>query len=282
MRAWAKARAQEERVLPDQLFQLPDLQCAWLLLALCAAPRANHALRTVPPPEVAPYAQMHDAAIWNALAALLGGKRQMPSPSCPQRWVAWAYCPPPVPHPQHIDLHSPAGTGEERRPYSTEDWGGACPPRMRDAGSGDWPHGWQSRIVNSQPLFRECRTLEPGLRRCLPAWPSPSSRRLALCSLRLQLPLPDPGCGGRVDGPQRWWFWALRWVAAGTLEPSACCATSSVSVPSALCGGILAVPVPQAVVGTALGEHSWRPAPRTDRRWTSCSISRAQPPPLRR
>ena len=103
----------------------------------------------------------------------------MPSPSCPQRWVAWAYCPPPVPHPQHIDLHSPAGTGEERRPYSTEDWGGACPPRMRDAGSGDWPHGWQSRIVNSQPLFRECvgspvpapgRTLEPGLRRCLRAF----------------------------------------------------------------------------------------------------------------
>ena len=73
VRAWAEARMQEEQELLDQLPQLPDLQCAWLLLAMCAAPRANHALRTVPPTMVAPYAKMHDDAIWDTLDALLGG-----------------------------------------------------------------------------------------------------------------------------------------------------------------------------------------------------------------
>ena len=73
VRAWAEARMQEEQELLDQLPQLPDLQCAWLLFAMCAAPRANHALRTVPPTMVAPYAKMHDDAIWDTLDALLGG-----------------------------------------------------------------------------------------------------------------------------------------------------------------------------------------------------------------
>ena len=62
-RTWAETRVQEERILLEHLPQLPDLQCAWLLLALCATPRANHALRTVPQPEVPPYAQLHDAAV---------------------------------------------------------------------------------------------------------------------------------------------------------------------------------------------------------------------------
>ena len=44
---WAKTRVQEERVLLKHVPQLPDLQRAWLLLAFCAAPRANHALRTL-------------------------------------------------------------------------------------------------------------------------------------------------------------------------------------------------------------------------------------------
>eukprot|EP00439_Symbiodinium_sp_Y106_P043359 s3366_g5.t1 len=34
---------------------------------MCASPRANHALRTVPPQAVAPYAHAHDAAIWETL-----------------------------------------------------------------------------------------------------------------------------------------------------------------------------------------------------------------------
>ena len=73
VRAWAVTRLCEEQGLLAQLPRLPDLQGAWLLLALCAAPRANHALRTIPPPDVAPYARMHDDAVWNTLATLLGG-----------------------------------------------------------------------------------------------------------------------------------------------------------------------------------------------------------------
>ena len=54
VRAWATTRAHKERYLLEQLPRLPDLQCAWLLLAMCASPRANHALRTVPPPRSPP------------------------------------------------------------------------------------------------------------------------------------------------------------------------------------------------------------------------------------
>ena len=43
-----------------------------LLLAYCASPRANHALRTVPPELIKPYAEAHDAAVWGTLQACLG------------------------------------------------------------------------------------------------------------------------------------------------------------------------------------------------------------------
>ena len=38
------------------------LQCSWLLFSMCATPRANHALRTLPPAASGGYAQAHDAA----------------------------------------------------------------------------------------------------------------------------------------------------------------------------------------------------------------------------
>ena len=51
---------------------LPDLLCAWLLLAMCASPRADHLLRTLPPDLSASYARGHDDAVWRCLLALLG------------------------------------------------------------------------------------------------------------------------------------------------------------------------------------------------------------------
>ncbi|CAE7922492.1 unnamed protein product [Symbiodinium sp. KB8] len=46
----AAKRMQEERKLLQQLPEPPDLQCSWLLLLfMCASPRANHALCTLPP-----------------------------------------------------------------------------------------------------------------------------------------------------------------------------------------------------------------------------------------
>ncbi|CAK0885381.1 unnamed protein product, partial [Prorocentrum cordatum] len=70
--AEARSRLQEERRLLDELAHLPDLQCAWLLLLLCASPRANHLLRTLPPEEIAEYARGHDGDMWATLRRLLG------------------------------------------------------------------------------------------------------------------------------------------------------------------------------------------------------------------
>ena len=64
-------RLQGEQTLLQELQQLPDLQCAWLLLLYCASPRAQHALRTVPPSESNLYAAAHDEAIWRTLQHLL-------------------------------------------------------------------------------------------------------------------------------------------------------------------------------------------------------------------
>ncbi|CAE7522469.1 unnamed protein product [Symbiodinium natans] len=75
--SWAESRMRTEQKLLSQLPRLPDLQCAWRLLAMCASPRANHTLRTaqrtVPPLDIAGYAQAHDDAVWQTLQACLGG-----------------------------------------------------------------------------------------------------------------------------------------------------------------------------------------------------------------
>ena len=76
VQAWTDKRLCEERRLLEELPHLPDLQCAWLLLLFCASPRANHALRTLPPSEAAPYARGHDQAVWEALQQCLGGVAQ--------------------------------------------------------------------------------------------------------------------------------------------------------------------------------------------------------------
>ena len=81
VRAWGAERLEAEDTLLRQLPKLPDLQCAWLLLSFCAAPRANHALRTVPPDLLAPYTAACDAAVWGTLQACFGrhcGGRGMP------------------------------------------------------------------------------------------------------------------------------------------------------------------------------------------------------------
>ena len=54
---WSEGRVREEQLLLDQL----------------PSPRANHALRTVPPNHVAAYAVAHDEALWDTLVRCLGG-----------------------------------------------------------------------------------------------------------------------------------------------------------------------------------------------------------------
>ena len=56
----------------ELLPKLPDLQCAWVLLNLCASPRSNHALSTAPPHQSTSYAEGHDASMWQCLLGVLG------------------------------------------------------------------------------------------------------------------------------------------------------------------------------------------------------------------
>ena len=55
--------------LPD----VQDLQCAWLLLLFCAAPRWTYLLRSVPPADTASFAAAHDEAVLECLGRLLSG-----------------------------------------------------------------------------------------------------------------------------------------------------------------------------------------------------------------
>ena len=68
-----------ERLL-SQLPKLPDLNGSWLLLLLCTSPRANHALRTVPPLDIQAYARGHDQAVWHTLKQCLGGATEAEAP----------------------------------------------------------------------------------------------------------------------------------------------------------------------------------------------------------
>ena len=83
VRAWGAERLEAEDTLLRQLPKLPDLQCTWLLLSFCAAPRANHALRTVPPDLLAPYTAARD---WGTLQACLGATAE--DEACPARDIA--------------------------------------------------------------------------------------------------------------------------------------------------------------------------------------------------
>ena len=81
----------EEQRFLDMLPKLPDLQCAWILLLMCAVPRANHWLRTTPPPENNTadardqYPAVRDKAIWATLLRLLGHLPDAPLGACQQR-----------------------------------------------------------------------------------------------------------------------------------------------------------------------------------------------------
>ena len=64
---FARRRRAEEQIFWTRLLDVPDLQCAWVLLLCCAAPRANHLLRLLPPETSQEYAAGHDADVWGAL-----------------------------------------------------------------------------------------------------------------------------------------------------------------------------------------------------------------------
>jgi len=80
---------------------LPDLQCTWLFLAMCASPHDEHLLRTLP----SGYAGGHDDAVWRCLLAVLGDADPEVADGCrlalPEAWDGSA---PHAPRPQHAGL----------------------------------------------------------------------------------------------------------------------------------------------------------------------------------
>ena len=71
VRGFLERQIEEERRLLDAIPSLQDTQCEWLVLSMCAAPRANHLLRTCSGPPMAAYAAMHDALLVGAMSSLL-------------------------------------------------------------------------------------------------------------------------------------------------------------------------------------------------------------------
>jgi len=77
--AFLASRITEERRLLARLPHVRDAQCEWLLLSLCAEPRANHLLRTAAGPELLAYAAAHDAALQEGFASVVHLPRE--------RWI---------------------------------------------------------------------------------------------------------------------------------------------------------------------------------------------------
>ena len=86
----ADERLREEQRILSELPELLDSQCAWLLLVLCAA---HHALRTIPPAEVARYAASHDATMWETFPSCVGGAPEPSATAARQVAVLPAACP---------------------------------------------------------------------------------------------------------------------------------------------------------------------------------------------
>ena len=195
VRAWGAERFEAEDTLLREPPKLPDLQCAWLLLSFCAAPRADHALRTVPPDLLAPYTAARDAAVWGILQACLGATAE--DEACPARdiallpaslgglglsqatrtgpaayWAAWADALGLGPLPR-----GPAclRTASEARRLVVEGWTdvpswelveqGTRPPDRPDgiAEPGEWRHWWQHCASRTRNLFFRDHVLLPSL-----------------------------------------------------------------------------------------------------------------------
>ena len=58
-----KAKLEKELEFLDLVAQVPDRQCAWVLLQLCCAPCANYNLRTQAAEQVALYAVTYDSVV---------------------------------------------------------------------------------------------------------------------------------------------------------------------------------------------------------------------------
>ena len=68
---WLADKEESHQQFLTRIPAVQDAQCAWLLLLMCAGPRANHILRNLPPSEVSQFAQNHDTSLRACLAEIL-------------------------------------------------------------------------------------------------------------------------------------------------------------------------------------------------------------------
>ena len=187
----------DHRVLLHRLCQVGDLQTAWLLLSMCANPRANFYLRTMAPEDTLEFAAAHDEHMARAVTDLLGtpedqlaaGQRarevaQLPlclgglGLRCAARmapaawWASWADCLPML---------------RERAPALTAD---IC--RALDAGAAGLPPGLRQAAEARRQLAQE-------------GYETPTWTALALGAR--PPPTQDREMGEWAHG---WQFWAAR------------------------------------------------------------------------
>ena len=68
-------KRQEHQLFLHRIPEVPDAQCAWLLLLYCAGPRVSHVLRNIPPSMSKLFAQFHNEEILQCLTTLLASER---------------------------------------------------------------------------------------------------------------------------------------------------------------------------------------------------------------
>ena len=80
--AHLQALLTKQSVLLHRVFALADTQVAWLLLPFCAAPRAQYALRSLPPQDGLPGCPCRRGG-WTT------SPRRVPGPACVAPWRTW-------------------------------------------------------------------------------------------------------------------------------------------------------------------------------------------------
>ena len=68
---WLGEETAKHRTFLERIPLVPDVQCAWRLLLMCASPRVVHTLRNLPPAEAEAFAMAHDHELTECLARIL-------------------------------------------------------------------------------------------------------------------------------------------------------------------------------------------------------------------
>ena len=230
--AHLQSKLEAHKILLSKLPSVPDLQVAWLLFLMCAAPRCHYLLRALPPAYTATFAHQHDEAVLACLQDLLAnggpptwdanatrraqlplqlgglGLRSAETTRFAAHWACWADTVP-TRHPDVL-----AVSLRQAEAFRSEPRAGCIVPNvstalhaescLRQAGfdAPCWP-----ALLDNRPPSGQARALT-----VLPTAPEfrmPSDCMRVLLLRRLRLPLPHTPrrcrCGGTLDalGDQR-------------------------------------------------------------------------------